>query len=84
MVLWFKGSGHASISETGMVTARSNGKVTVRATANDGSNIYGELEIILSNQIVPVTSIIIKVKNKSTTATTVGDYFAVGNRDLTC
>ncbi len=50
-----QGSGHASITETGLVTARSNGKVTVRATANDGSNIYGEVEIILSKQIVSVS-----------------------------
>ncbi len=72
-VIWSlsSGSGHASISETGLITARSNGKVTIRATAIDGSNIYGELEIIISNQIVPISSIHVKVKNKSTNATTV-------------
>ena len=72
-VKWFlvKGVGHASISESGLVTARSNGTVTVRALANDGTNVYGELEILLSNQIVPVSSIRLKPKNKSTSTTTV-------------
>jgi uncharacterized protein YjdB len=72
-VTWFlvSGVGHASISQTGLVTARSNGTVTVRALANDGSNVYGELEILLSNQIVPVSSIRLKPKNKSTSTTAV-------------
>jgi uncharacterized protein YjdB len=72
-VTWFlvKGVDHASISETGLVTARSNGTVTVRALANDGSNVYGELEILLSNQRVPVSSIRVKPTNKSTSATAV-------------
>jgi uncharacterized protein YjdB len=65
------GVGHATISETGLVTARSNGTVTVRAVANDGSNVYGEFEILLSNQIVPVSSINVKAKNKATNTTTV-------------
>jgi uncharacterized protein YjdB len=72
-VKWFlvTGVGHASISESGLVTARSNGTVTVRALANDGTNVYGELEILLSNQIVPVSSIRLKPKNKSTNTTAV-------------
>jgi len=66
-----KGVGHASITETGLVTARSNGTVTVRATAQDGSNVYGDREITLTNQIVKVTSIRIKSKSKSTNVATV-------------
>jgi uncharacterized protein YjdB len=65
------GVGHATISETGLVTARSNGTVTVRAIATDGSNVSGDFEIILSNQIVPVSSITIKPKNKVKNTTTV-------------
>ncbi|MRS04484.1 hypothetical protein EG832_14890, partial [bacterium] len=65
------GSGHASISETGLLTARSNGKVTVRATANDGSNTFGEVEITLSKQIVSVSLIKIKPRIKSVAATAV-------------
>ena len=66
-----KGVGHASISETGLVTARSSGTVTVRATSSDGSNVYGDREITLINQIVKVTSIKVKVDKKSTNVATV-------------
>ena len=66
-----KGVGHASISETGLFTARSNGTVTVRATSSDGSNVYGDREITLINQIVKVTSIKVKVDKKSTNVATV-------------
>ena len=41
----------ASISSTGLVTAVDNGTVTVRATANDGSGVYGTLTITISNQV---------------------------------
>jgi uncharacterized protein YjdB len=50
-------TGQASISNTGLVTAISNGTIKARATANDGSNVYGELGIIVSNQIISVTAI---------------------------
>ena len=72
-VIWslVKGVGHASISETGLVTARSSGTVTVRATSSDGSNVYGDKEITLINQIVKVTSIKVKVYSKSTNVATV-------------
>jgi hypothetical protein len=43
----------ASIDETGLVTALNNGLVTVRGTANDGSGIYGELVISITNQVNP-------------------------------
>jgi uncharacterized protein YjdB len=39
------------------VTAINNGTVTVIATANDGSGVYGTLLITLSNQLVEVTNI---------------------------
>jgi len=46
------GSGTASISAGGLLTALTNGTVTARATANDGSAVYGEEEITISNQVV--------------------------------
>jgi uncharacterized protein YjdB len=61
------GNGHAQISDDGILTARSNGTVIVRATANDGSSIYGQIEITISNQVVQVASIKVKVKIKSAT-----------------
>ena len=44
------GTGTATISITGLLTATSDGTVDARATANDGSEIYGEEEITISNQ----------------------------------
>jgi hypothetical protein len=44
------GTGQASISESGMVTAVDNGTITATATANDGSGAYGSLLITISNQ----------------------------------
>lgn len=48
------GTGTASIDISGVVTGLTEGTVTVRATANDGSGVYGELEI---NVYVYVASI---------------------------
>jgi uncharacterized protein YjdB len=53
------GAGLASVNSSGLVTAADNGNITVRATANDGSGVYGTLVITVSNQIVPVTGITI-------------------------
>ena len=47
------GTGQATISSSGMVTAVSNGTVTARATAKDGSGVYGSLIITISNQNSP-------------------------------
>jgi uncharacterized protein YjdB len=51
------GTGQATISVTGLVTAVENGTVTARATAADGSGVYGTFGITISGQVVPVTSI---------------------------
>ena len=50
------GTGQA-ISSTGLVTAVSNGTVTARATANDGSGVIRSLSITISSQVIPVTGI---------------------------
>ena len=57
------GIGHAYISSSGIVTAHSNGKITVRATANDGSGVYGEIEITITNQIIKVKEVRISKRN---------------------
>jgi uncharacterized protein YjdB len=51
------GTGQASISETGLLKAIYDGKVTVVATANDGSGVTDSLVITITNQIVLVTAI---------------------------
>ncbi|RED51157.1 Ig-like domain-containing protein [Cohnella lupini] len=44
------GTGSATISAGGLLTAVSNGTVTVRATAQDGSGVFGTKTITISNQ----------------------------------
>ncbi|EHJ02096.1 cell wall/surface repeat protein [Clostridium sp. DL-VIII] len=52
-------SGGAEISDTGLLTAKSNGTVTVKATAKDNSGVVGTKTITISgqNNTVPVESI---------------------------
>ena len=64
------GTGQASISASGLVTAIANGTVTARATANDGSGIYGTMVITISNQIIHVTGITLTSSGGATTITT--------------
>lgn len=42
----------ATISEGGLLTAVGDGIVTVRATAKDGSAIFGETQITITNQLI--------------------------------
>ncbi|MBE0674416.1 MAG: Ig-like domain-containing protein, partial [Bacteroidales bacterium] len=63
------GTGQATISATGLVTALSNGTVTARASANDGSGVVGSLVITISNQDIAVTSITVTGAGGSTLIT---------------
>lgn len=49
-------SGSASISTSGLLTANNNGTVLVKATATDGSNVFGTKEITISNQETSITN----------------------------
>ena len=46
------GSTYADISSTGMLTAKADGTVIVRATSQDGSDVFGEVTISISGQTV--------------------------------
>ena len=72
-VIWSLVSGirHAEINTQGVLTAFSNGKVTVRATAKDGSAVFGQTEITISKQIIRVSDIKIKLTSKSSLITSV-------------
>lgn len=48
------GDNFANISSTGLLTAKDNGTVTVRAAAKNDSNVYGEKIIDISGQAAPV------------------------------
>jgi LPXTG-motif cell wall-anchored protein len=52
------GTGSATISTTGLLTAAGNGTVTVIATANDGSGVIGTFVITISGQTVAPPTVI--------------------------
>ena len=62
-------TGIATIDQTGILTAVSDGTVTVKATAMDGSNTYGTLLVTISNQINPIGNISIQSENGSSIIT---------------
>jgi hypothetical protein len=53
-VTWLctNGTGSGSINSAGLLTAESNGTVVIKATTNDGSEIYDTIEITISNQSI--------------------------------
>ncbi|MDO9629434.1 MAG: ice-binding family protein, partial [Acholeplasmataceae bacterium] len=59
LVVWsvLNGTGEATISSNGLLTAVSNGTVTVTATSVENNQIFGSLEVMISNQEVLVQSI---------------------------
>lgn len=60
------GTGKAIISANGLLTAKGNGTVTVKATANDGSKVIGELVVTISNQIIPKTYKVVPLGDSKT------------------
>ncbi|MDP2426096.1 MAG: Ig-like domain-containing protein, partial [bacterium] len=58
-VVWsvINGSGTASISSSGLLSAITDGIVTVRATSASRTEIFGEMVITISNQDILVSSI---------------------------
>jgi uncharacterized protein YjdB len=73
-VTWtiISGSDKASINSSGLVSAFANGIITAKATANDGSGIYGTLAIAISNQLIPVSSIILSSQGGVSFITSIG------------
>ncbi len=71
-VTWsiINGTGQATINTTGLVTAIANGTVTARAIANDGSGVFGELVITITNQFVAVAGIAVSGEGGVTTIDT--------------
>ncbi|MBW4258520.1 DUF3494 domain-containing protein [Methanobacterium sp. YSL] len=60
-VIWTveNGTGSASISTSGLLTAISDGIVTVKATSVNQTTVFGTKSITLSNQDASVTSVVI-------------------------
>lgn len=59
------GTGQASVSITGLVTAYTDGTVTAVVNSADGSAISGIIEITISNQVIPVSGIKVMVEGGS-------------------
>jgi uncharacterized protein YjdB len=49
----------ANVDQSGLVTAVKDGTATVKATVKDGSGVFGTLDIIITNQKVLATSVIL-------------------------
>ncbi|SHJ12877.1 Uncharacterized conserved protein YjdB, contains Ig-like domain [Tangfeifania diversioriginum] len=60
-------TGRATINASGLLTAEKDGTVTVVATAVDGSGVTGDLQVTISNQVIPVESISITGGNTIST-----------------
>jgi len=75
-VVWSveNGTGEATISESGLLTAVANGTVTVKATSLNQPTIFGSYVVTISNQEILVTSV---------TVTTVGDVVVIDTMDGT-
>jgi hypothetical protein len=74
-VVWSvtNGTGGATITADGLLTAVKNGTVTVNATSSDGGNVVGSAEITISNQaVILVTSIVVTADGGANTITTKG------------
>ena len=53
------GAAFAAIDKNGLLTAKANGVVTVKATAADGTGVYGEKQILISGQTTYVEKILL-------------------------
>uniref|UniRef100_UPI0015550F3A Ig-like domain-containing protein n=1 Tax=Saccharibacillus deserti TaxID=1634444 RepID=UPI0015550F3A len=63
------GVGSATISANGLLTGVTEGTVTVRATANDGSGVYGTRVITVVATETPVTNITVTAAGSAETVT---------------
>ncbi|WP_116787044.1 Ig-like domain-containing protein [Flavobacterium psychrotrophum] len=64
-----EGSANATVDANGLVTATANGTVTVRATIA-GTELFDEIQITISNQIVAVTAVTVTVSGNAAPAIT--------------
>ena len=65
------GTGSATISQSGLVTANTDGTVTVRATSNATPAVYGERQITISGQVnIPLVSLTLTTSGSSMNAIT--------------
>jgi hypothetical protein len=56
------GTGMASISAAGLVTAQTNGTVWARAVSVQDTNFSDSMQVTISNQIVPITGVMVSTQ----------------------
>jgi hypothetical protein len=71
--------GTATISSTGLLTAVTNGTVTVKATAKDGSGVVGSAVITISGQVTPPETFAVTIAGDAEVTT---DYTITGADNL--
>jgi len=57
------GAEFASVSATGVVTAIKNGTATIKATSTSTPAISGTINVVITNQVVPATSVVVTTLN---------------------
>jgi|GEM_PF-3055627 len=64
-VVWSStsGSDFATVDSNGLVTALDNGTVTVQAVSAEDNTVLDIIDVVITNQIVPVSSLVISVEN---------------------
>ena len=73
------GSGYASISSSGLLTANAAGTVIVRASAQDGSGVYGEKEITITAMPITTYTVTFSSNGSVYAAKTVNAGESIGN-----
>lgn len=74
------GADTADLAPSGLLTAKSNGSVTVRAAANDASGAYGEIQIEISGQTeVPEIIMISTAEQLQGINTKLDGYYKLAN-----
>lgn len=93
-VLWsiVPGTGAATISATGVVTAQNNGTVWAKATSVENASVKDSVELTLTNQLIEVDSVIVATANNVPAAITTNAatlqmvstiYQTAANQDVT-
>lgn len=64
-VVWSVSNGNlfATVDANGLVSALSNGTATLRATSAEDENIFDDIDVVISNQTIAVTSVVVTTQS---------------------
>ena len=77
------GTGQATINSSGLLSAISGGTVTAKATAKDGSGVFGTLTINISSQVTPGIPVYSGSSVENVTPSRLDITFSLGLTSLT-